>query len=265
MAFPIFGSEVPSSAKVLVLDFMNQLRDFADDRLISGCIYCGGSADTRDHVPSRILLEPPYPENLPVVGCCEQCNQGFSKDEEYVACLLEAVLAGSADPSGIKRPLVARSLQRSPGLQGRIEAEKRQVDGRTEFAAETDRVMNVMLKLARGHAAFELSQPCREAPDHFWCGPLATMSEQMREPFDAAHVQQLFGEVGSRGLQRTLVTQMVLRSHTGTESQVGLLVNDWVDVQDGYYRYLAIDDIGGLVIRIVVAEYLACEVAWRIK
>lgn len=244
---------------------MNQLKNFADSRLINGCIYCGGLAETRDHVPSWILLEPPYPENLPVVGCCEQCNQGFSKDEEYVVCLLEAALAGSADPKGIRRPSVARALQRSPALQARIEASKRQVDGLTEFVPETDRVMNVMLKLARGHAAYELSQPCREAPDHFWCGPLASMSDQMRESFDAAHLQQLFGEIGSRGLQRILVTQMILRSQTGGESRVGLLLNDWVDVQDGYYRYLAIDDIRGLVIRIVVAEYLACEVAWHIE
>jgi hypothetical protein len=242
---------------------MNQLKNLADDRLINGCIYCGGVAETRDHVPSRILLEPPYPENLPVVGCCEQCNQGFSKDEEYVVCLIEAVLAGSTNPDGIKRSGVARSLRRSPALQARIDAARREVDGRIEFAVETDRMMNVMLKLARGHAAFELSQPCRKAPDHFWCGPLGSMSEEMRESFNAAHVQQMFGEVGSRGLQRMLVTQLVVRSQTGEESQVGFLFNDWVDVQDGYYRYLAIDDIGGLVIRIVVAEYLACEVAWR--
>lgn len=244
---------------------MKQLKDFADSRLINGCIYCGRPAETRDHVPSRILLEPPYPENLPVVGCCEQCNQGFSKDEEYVVCLLEAVFAGSADPERIRRPSVARSLRRSPGLQARIEAAKRRVDGRIEFAVETDRIKNVMLKLARGHAAFELSQLGREAPDYFWCGPLASMSPDMRESFDTAHVQQMFGEVGSRGLQRMLVTQVVLRSQTGEESRVGLVVNDWVDVQDGYYRYLAIDDIAGLVIRIVVTEYLACVVAWRIK
>jgi hypothetical protein len=246
-------------------NFMNQLKNFADNRLIYGCVYCGGPADTRDHVPSRILLEPPYPENLPVVGCCEQCNQGFSKDEEYVVCLLEAVLAGCADPSEIKRASVARSLQRSPALRARIEAARRQVDGRIEFAVETERMRNVMLKLARGHAAFELSQPCREAPEHFWCGPLASMSDEMRQSFDAAHVQQIFGEVGSRGLQRMLVTQMVLRLETGEESQVGLLFNNGVDVQEGFYRYLAIDDVGGLVIRIIVAEYLACEVAWRIK
>jgi hypothetical protein len=242
---------------------MDQLKNLADHRLINDCIYCGEAAETRDHVPSRILLETPYPENLPVVGCCEQCNRGFSKDEEYVACLIEAALAGSANPDDIRRSRVAQILRRSPALRARIDAARREVDGRIEFAVETDRMMNVMFKLARGHAAFELSQLCRKAPDHFWCGPLGSLSEEIRESFNAAHVQQMFGEVGSRGLQRTQVTQLVIRSPSGKESQVGFLLNDWVDVQDGYYRYLAIDDIGSLVIRIVVAEYLACEVAWR--
>lgn len=243
---------------------MDQLRDYADDRLINGCIYCGGAADTRDHVPSRCLLERPYPDNLPVVGSCEDCNQGFSRDEEYLVCLVECALSGSTDPDKIKRPSIARIMRSSPALQARLESAKTESDGRVAFAVEGDRIANVMLKLARGHAAFELSQPCRREPDHFWCGPLAGLSEEHREAFDAAHVQQLFGEIGSRGLQRMQVTQMVLQSETGEQSELRMLVNDWVDVQDNLYRYLAIDNAGGLVIRIVVAEYLGCEVAWRI-
>lgn len=242
---------------------MDQLKDLADDRLINGCVYCGGPTETRDHVPSRFFLEPPYPENLPVVGSCESCNRGFSENEQYLVCLLEAALAGTANPDKIRRPSVARSLRRSPRLQSRIEGAKRQVDGRIEFAVEEERVKNVMLKLARGHAAFELSRLLREEPDHFWCGPLAAMPQEMREAFEAPHVQKTFGEVGSRGVQRMFVTQLVLRSQTGEESEARLLLNDWVDVQEGYYRYLAIDDMGGVVIRIVVAEYLACETAWR--
>ncbi|MBL9156651.1 MAG: hypothetical protein JNJ70_04245 [Verrucomicrobiales bacterium] len=39
-------------------------------------------------------------------------------------------------------------------------------------------------------------------------------------------------------------------------------MNDWVEVQEGYYRYLAIDDIGGIVIRMIIADYLGCEVLW---
>ncbi len=242
---------------------MDQLIDFADDRLTSGCIYCGGLADTRDHVPSRIFLDPPYPENLPVVGSCKSCNQGFSKDEQYLVCLLEAARAGSADPDRIKRPSVARALRRSPALQARIDAAKRSVGDRIEFSVEEDRVRNVMLKLAKGHSAFELSQTCYDEPEHFWCSPLEAMPTEVRESFDAPHEQYMFGEVGSRGLQRLLVTQAFLRSDSGETFEARLLLNDWVDVQEGYYRYLAIDDVGGVVVRIVIAEYLACEVAWR--
>jgi hypothetical protein len=156
-------------------------------------------------------------------------------------------------------------MRNSPALRTRIESARTELNGQIAFMAESERVCKVMLKLARGHAAFELSQPCRTEPDHFWCGTLASLPQDDREAFDSVHFQQLFGEVGSRNLQRMLVTQMILQSESGEEQRVGLLINDWVDVQDDTYRYLAIDDIGGLVIRIVVAEYLACEVAWRVE
>ena len=242
---------------------MDQLRDFADNRLVNGCIHCAGPADTRDHIPSRILLDQPFPENLPVIGCCRACNHSFSKDEEYLVCLVEAAIAGSAEPDKLSRPSVARILRNSPRLRVRIEAANRQSTSRVEFAVEQDRVANVLLKLARGHAAYELSQPCREAPDPFWCGPLGTLPDDVRATFNAFHEQRMFGEVGSRGLQRLLVTEMVSTSNDGKESKVRMLINDWVEVQNGNYRYLAIDDAGGIVIRIVVREYLACEVGWR--
>ncbi len=183
---------------------MKQLQDVADDRLINGCIYCGGNAETRDHVPSRILLKKPYPENLPVVGACKRCNQGFSKDEEYLVCLLESVLAGSTSPEKIKKPSVARAMERSPALKSRIEAVKSTYNGKTAFIPEQARVKNVMLKLARGHAAFELSQLCYEEPNHFWCEPLELLSEEQREVFNAVHIQEMFGEIGSRNFQRIL-------------------------------------------------------------
>lgn len=244
---------------------MEHFKNHADDRLVNGCIYCGGPADTRDHVPSRCLLDRPFPANLPVVGCCDPCNQEFSKDEEYFVCLLESVLCGSADPEQIKRPSVARILHSSPTLRARLETVRRGQDGQIVFIPEAERIANVMLKLARGHAAFELSQPCRENPDHFWCGPLASLSKEQRESFDSVHVQQIFGEIGSRNIQRMLVTQMSIRMESGEQKQIEMLINDWVDVQDERYRYLAIDDVDGIVIRIVVSEFLACEVAWRLS
>lgn len=48
-------------------------------------------------------------------------------------------------------------------------------------------INNVMLKLARGHAAFELSKLCRKEPDHFWCSPLILLTQEEQETFNAAH------------------------------------------------------------------------------
>lgn len=243
---------------------MDQLNNYADDRLVRGCIYCAGFAETRDHVPSKCLLESPYPPNLPVVGCCDSCNQNFSKDEEYFVCLIESVLCGSTDPEKIGRPSVARIMQNSPALRTRIENSRTEVNGQIAFALEIERIKNVMLKLARGHAAFELSQCCRTEPDHFWCGPLSLLTQETQEAFNAVHFQQIFGEIGSRNLQRLLVTQLAFSSATDELKNIEMLINDWIDVQDGRYRYIAIDDMGFLIVRIVIAEYFACEVGWEL-
>lgn len=243
---------------------MKQLNNFADNRLIDGCIYCGGSADTRDHVPSKCLLEQPFPDNLPVVGCCYSCNQNFSKDEQYFVCLIESVLCGSTDPAKIGHPSVARMMQNSPNLRQRIENSKIEVDGQIAFVPEIERIDNVMLKLARGHAAFELSQPCRRKPDHFWCGPLLILPQEERELFNSVYFQQASGEVGSRSMQRLLVTQITRLAENGELQSVGFIINYWIDVQDNRYRFLAIDDMGKIEIRIVIAEYFACEVVWNL-
>ena len=58
------------------------------------------------------------------------------------------------------------------------------------------------------------------------------------------------------------VTQLTLQSQTGETKSRGLLTNDRVDVQDERYRYLAVDDQGEIRIKIVIGEYLACEVCW---
>jgi len=243
---------------------MDQLTNFADNRLLTGCIYCGGNPETRDHVPSKCLLERPYPPNLPVVGCCDDCNKSFSKDEQYFVCLIESVLCGSTDPDKIGRLSVAKTMRNSPALRARIESSRIEVDGRVAFAHDIHRVNNVMLKLARGHAAFELNQPCRTKPYHFWCGPLLTLSQEVQDAFNSVHFQQKAGEVGTRNMQRLMVTQVILQSEHDKRENMAWVMNNWIDVQDDQYRYIAIEDSGEFVIRIVVAEYFACEVAWHL-
>ena len=244
---------------------MDQLRDYADARLVQGCIYCGGPAETRDHVPSRVLLDSPLPENLPVVGACFTCNNGFSQDERYFACFTESVIAGSTDPDHIHRPNIANILRKDSNLRARLEAAREVKDGNTQFYPEPERIKNVLLKLARGHAAFELSQIRRDEPSSIWWRVLPLMTQAERDEYkaDEVHVVGVFGEVGARATQRTMVVEASLASANGDQRKLQLVVNDWVDVQEDRYRYLAIDDSGGIVIRMIISEYFACEVRWN--
>jgi len=230
---------------------MRQVRDYSDERLKGGCSYCGGLADSRDHVPSRALLDAPHPPELPVVPACTECNCSFSLDEEYLACLVECVICGSATAAAIKREKVKEIILRKPQLAAKL-SQARTVDkcGRTIFSFEPDRVRNVILKLGRGHALFELGEPQLEGPSSVAFAPLETLSPEARESFESPPSSTAWPEVGSRAMQR-------LAEDFGTTDRPG-----WVVVQPGRYRYSAtVSD--GIVVRIVLSEYLGAEVVWE--
>lgn len=242
---------------------LDQIRDLADARLITACVYCGAPDDTRDHVPSRVFMDAPYPANLPVVPCCASCNASFSRDEEYLAAVLECAIAGSTDPQLIRRPKVAAGLQRSTRLRAAIEQCFDRSTSPATLRPDEHRIRNVVLKLARGHAAFELSTPCQTDPSLIVWWPLEMMSAEQRENFDAPVFSEVFGEVGSRGLQRLHVVQVSLQDRQGQPAQFGYLATDWIPVQTGRYRYIAYDEPESVIVRIVLGEYLACHVAWE--
>jgi hypothetical protein len=228
---------------------MDQLPSYADERLVVGCVHCGSPTQTRDHVPSRILLDEPYPENLPVVPACADCNVGFSLDEEYFACIVECVLTGSVN--AVERPKVRRILQQKPRLAEKLsQARAVAEDGTITFAVEQERVKNVILKLARGHAAFELSEPQHGVPRHLHCVPLTSLEENSLLRFEAPPSIAIWPEVGSRAMQRLLI------------ADTAVLNPGWIDVQMGRYRYFASSQ-GSILVRFVISEFLACEVLWE--
>jgi len=229
---------------------MEQLRNFGDERQMAFCAYCGGGTETRDHVPAKVFLDEPYPTNLPVVPACRSCNEGFSLDEEYVACLIECVVTGTVHADGINREKVKRILRQKPLLGSKLSQARKERKKGVYFDVETDRIKNVVLKLARGHAAFELNEPQLDEPSSLVFIPFPFMSQKDLKDFETTRGSpiSIWPEVGSRAMQRLMVNS------PGSSM--------WIPIQPGRYRYLAsVDD--GLVIRMVVSEYLACEVAWN--
>lgn len=226
---------------------------FVDERLLGVCAYCGGTPDTRDHVPSRFFLDDPLPDNLPVVAACAACNQRFSLDEEYLACFLECVLVGSSDIKRVRREKVRRALSRNSRLAERIRSAARIDDnGALGWVPENNRVRNIVVKLARGHAAYELSVTQLDEPDEVDFFPLPVISECDRRAFENAGAGKArpWPEVGSRAFLRACGAE----PYTDQDGP-------WVVVQPGRYRY-SVDQHGGVRVQFVLAEYLACIVDW---
>ena len=235
---------------------MDEIEEFVDERLKGACIHCGGGIagieSNHDHVPSKCLLQEPYPATLPVVQVCTACNNGFSRDEEYLAVFLGAVLAGSTDPDRQCISKVSRILRRQPKLRTRIERARTEYETlggepRVVWRPESDRVNSVVLKNARGHAFYEFGEPMLSAPKYVWSAPLDNMTPEQRAEFENIDLGPGWPEVGSRMMTRLL---------TGQD-----LSGSWVVVQEGVYRY-AVAQAGVILVRAVLFEYLATEVYW---
>lgn len=229
---------------------MDPRKLFVDERLTGRCVYCGGPHETDDHVPSKVLLDEPFPPDLPTVPACDACNNGFSADERHLACLIECIVAGSVDPAAMRRDKVGRILSERPDIGTLIAGCRREPQpGQLVWDPDPARVRNVVLKLARGHAAYECGEPSHDEPEHVAIQPLIAMSESDRLVFETTPAMDVWPEIGSRAFMRAV--------EGGPERYHD---EGWCIVQEGRYRYLVANS--GLTVRFVIGEYLACEVNW---
>ena len=229
---------------------MRQIKTFSDSRHDNVCSYCGENPDTRDHVPSKIFMDNPFPKNLPVVPCCDKCNQSFSLDEEYIACLIECVLCGTTDIDKLKREKIKKILKNKAPLREKIFQSMSETNGQISFNVEAERLKNVIVKLAKGHAKYENSEPIFDEPTQVTFKPLPTMTQNEIDLFLADAKLTKSPEVGSRAMQNFLID---------TNNNV---LSHWTVVQPDNYSYCATMNLGRLSVKIIVWDYLAAEVIW---
>jgi hypothetical protein len=229
---------------------MRQIKTFSDYRLENMCSYCGDFPDTKDHVPSRVLLDEPFPENLLVVPCCNKCNQSFSLDEEYVACILECVICGTTIVENLKREKISKKLEKNKALLQKITNSIVQSDGQLSFNIEVDRLQNVILKLSKGHIKYENSEPVFEEPTYFGFRPLHTMTKKEVDLFLSTTELTKSPEVGSRAMQNFLINNNMVQSH-------------WTIVQSDNYCYSVNTNLNSISVKIIMLNYLATEMIWQ--
>jgi len=83
------------------------------------CIYCNHAvADTVDHIPPKLLLAEPYPDNLLTVPSCFKCNSSFQKHDEYTRVIASIDIRNDKHQTvKVNMPAILRSLQK-PEAQG---------------------------------------------------------------------------------------------------------------------------------------------------
>ena len=238
-------------------DLPKYFEDYSDERNKGSCIHCGASLSqskkSKDHTPSKILLDAPYPMNLAVTEVCGPCNNGFSKDEEYLVSFLSAVLSGSTDPEIQVIPQASKIFRHAHALRKMIDATKeRQASlfGGDDLVWHPDleRVRNVILKNARAHLYFENGEPMFGDPEVLSIVPVQSMlHEETEQFFSRGYEIEPWCEVGSRWNARLV-------------GDVDFDADGFLVVQPGVYRFRI--EAGGLGIKSVIREYLATSVFW---
>jgi len=148
--------------------------------------------------------------------------------------------------------LTLTALARNPALLAKLEQSRKTVfdsDGRPQviWEPEIERIQNIVVKNARGHAFFEFGEPMMDEPVHVLVAPLQLLSEKQRAQFENVTAYG-WPEVGSR---------MLSRLASGADVEGG-----WVIVQKDVYRYAVLQE-GTVMVRSIIRNYLATEVLWE--
>ncbi|MGB0562163.1 MAG: hypothetical protein ACPGVO_10210 [Spirulinaceae cyanobacterium] len=112
---------------------------------------------------------------------------------------------GTTTPNSDFSPKIAATLNARPSIKEKIELSKSIDEGSNIlWTPESDRVKEVVLKLARGHVAYELGIQHIDEPDFIEIFPIPYMSEAQVGSFFLFEDSCLFPEIGSRAFINTL-------------------------------------------------------------
>lgn len=247
------------------VDFLgdNRLRHkIVYDKNNSDCIYCGEIADSREHVPSKVFLTRPFPDNLGIVPACSKCNKSFSSDEIFLSILIEKLKSRYFYPN----------YEYSSEVESRINYNKKIVSDienilqNNDVSYFDDRIQRMLFKLAVGHSVFEISEGyCIEEGTINYSFASDMSFEEIEEftlPFNIS--EEPLPEMGSRVYERILIVEYTLQSMENARDFLvaPLILLDWVDVQDCKYSYTCYRFGDEIIVKMVVNEFLYATVVF---
>jgi hypothetical protein len=184
-------------------------------RRLGLCSYCGAPATTKDHVVARCLLEEPFHNtiNLPTVPSCKDCNNRYSRDEEYLLAILSSCgftpkLLSKVNDGGV----VDRMLTRDVKMDDRLNKSMSVLNGRVYILPEMDVVNRVLIKIALGLYVDRYKKGKRPALKDFEIMFLSHVNhEDAQKIFAMAHTEK-FQPRRWRHIQKGVFSYMFMRN-----------------------------------------------------
>jgi hypothetical protein len=239
------------------------------------CIYCGEIATSREHIPSKVFLEEPFPDNLYLVPACSKCNNSFSQDELYTWFIIKILEQYSG--KCLNENLKKRSISH-PDIYGKAKkdisdfADMFSDDSALMFEFKSKRIERILEKLAIGHAVYELSEGYFSGGSEGWQALMIkyafapALSQEVMDDFNAINIVNdlLWPEIGSRIYENFYAITFSLNEVNGDNStSLGGCFFDWVEIQSGVYRYITNFASDEIQVKIVIDEFLFAEVVYR--
>ena len=85
------------------------------------CIYCGGKADTKEHIPPKCLFIQRRGIQFITVPSCKSCNQSFTLDEEiFRAFLVHMTTDKSLTANALFNTKIKRSIINRPNMAKKV-------------------------------------------------------------------------------------------------------------------------------------------------
>ncbi len=222
----------------------------------NGCIYCGNPATTREHCPSKVFLSEPYPEDLPTIPACFECNNSFSEDEKYVACFLD-ILKSTVYSDINPFPETVERLSNDNKLAATLKEEIKLEDSKICYEVNEKRMARILNKLAICHAGFEFDYVDFDNVPFIKYNLIFELSDDQINDFNCIPEINIATEVGSREISTPFIIQNI-------SSGEAIAFAFWNDVQEGRYRYqVYLNSDGQVVVKIIIFEFLYCEVIFE--
>lgn len=232
------------------------------------CIYCGETANTREHAPSRIFLYKPYPDNLIDLPACKKCNNSFSADELYSEVYIDSLkyLSGYSDSLTKENNL---RIYKTTAFYDAQCTFKQYIE--TGKIALNNHLKRILTKLSICHCIYELSEGYSTGDKTISCESIEvffrfnTRSDNIKEFLMPVMMNdKILPELGSRVFDNIYVLEPVLSPVSGDEDKkIAFAIMLWTVVQENNYEYVAWIQDDKFHVKIAIHNFLFSHVVFK--